>query len=89
MFSLAIETGNCELVKMVLENVDQNGQIKDGKILFRYNTQFNLGFQCLFLCLLTWWFGHNSLTSSVGEKHEQIEQNLKFVLKQAFQKNLV
>ncbi len=30
---VAIETGNCELVKMVLEEVDQNGKIKDGKIL--------------------------------------------------------
>ncbi len=34
-----IETGNCELVKMVLKDVDQNGKIKDGKILsVRYNT---------------------------------------------------
>ncbi len=49
---VAIETGNCELVKMVLEEVDQNGKIKDGKILsVRYNTQFNLDFQCLLLCV--------------------------------------
>ncbi len=57
---VAIETGNCELVKMVLEEVDQNGKIKDGKILsVRYNTQFNLDFQCLLLCVY-WHDGLNN-----------------------------
>ncbi len=46
----AIETGNCELVKMVLKEVYLNGKIKDSKILsVRYNTWFNLDFQCLFI----------------------------------------
>ncbi len=46
------KTGNCELAKMELEDVNQNGKIKDGKILsVRYNTQFNLDFQCLLLCV--------------------------------------
>ncbi len=40
----AIETRNSEIVKMVLEDMDQNGKIKEGKILsVRYNT-FNLDF---------------------------------------------
>ncbi len=45
------KTGNCELVKMVLEDMDKNGQIRDGKILSVHNTQFNLDIQCLLLCV--------------------------------------